>query len=352
MNAFFSYSSASVNAKEVSEKREEYKAALRERAKIHDAAGDQKSAVTADTCREYANNTDVVSAAAFQLAYDMKLNLLSFVTQEHFSERPTNPNKKEMVSIYSFSKFWQMLHYLATGQESDIRKGDTATNAATLVALLTTPIHEQKKIVDANVNDIMTNLRRFQLFSFNDATSKKLAAWHAESKTISFGAGSVQSSSSINALRALGVVSRKGRGIIQNAISAHLCRMGIDTVIAWTYANPSECPMSKVSATPAVSVQADDWSAPEWIDSLIAQDMEEHDESQNMPELPTLETVAEEAEAETAAEEAEASASVPELTLDAPVEETAKARKARKAREARAAKKAAKEAEANIQEAA
>lgn len=349
---FFSLESASLDSNMIENVRLSYREALRNRAKLHDNAGDYKSSQTADTCREYANKVGDISPYALHLAGLMKINMQAFVTQEHYSERPTNPAKRDMISIYSFSKFWDLLDYLATGHERSVKMGDTATNAATLVALLVTPIMEQKKFLDFNVNAIMTNLRRFQLFKENNPTSKRLQDWHSESKVVAFGAGSVQSSSSINALRAIGAVSKSGRNILRNAISAHLCRMAWDIVSAWTYTNPNECPMSAKDKTPSAFVH--DCDMPDWIDATASESIElTHEED----DFRGLCDVADESGTDTTEEVSDTSenASPEELVLTEEVEETAKERKARKARERRAAAKAAKEeveAQEAVQEAA
>lgn len=349
MFTFFSLESASLDSGMIESVRLSYREALRNRAKLHDDAGDYKSSQTADTCREYANKVGDISPFALQLAGMLGINMQAFVTQEHYSERPTNPAKRDMISIYSFSKFWDLLDYLATGHEQGISKGDTATNAATLVALLITPIMEQKKFLDFNVNAVMTNLRRFQLFTENNPTSKRLQDWHAESKVVAFGAGSVQSSSSINALRAIGAVSKSGRNVLRNAISAHLCRMAWDTVSAWTYANPSECPMSVKDKTPDAFVHNCDM--PEWIDETASEGIELSNEEDDFRGVCD---VIDESGTDTTEEVSDSSeiASPEELVLTEEVEETAKERKARKARERRAAAKAEKEAQEAVQEAA
>lgn len=111
-------------------------------------------------------------------------------------------------NIYSITKLWEASRILQGAKFDDMESNDHATLAATLVGL-----HEgnfNQKRLEFRINDLMTGIRRFQMFESSKYRSY-LESYMLTGRAYEYGAGNTQGGSSLRALEALGIVQEAGR---------------------------------------------------------------------------------------------------------------------------------------------
>lgn len=111
-------------------------------------------------------------------------------------------------NIYSIPKFWEICRALAGVSFDDMLSSDHATIVCTIVAMAEG--NSNQKRIENRLNDLMTGIRRFQMF-YSSKYASYLAAYQAGKKPYEYCSGNVQGGSSLRALEALGIVQEAGR---------------------------------------------------------------------------------------------------------------------------------------------
>ena len=138
----------------------------------------------------------------FTLSYmiENKIDFDSYVNSSKQSGTRAN--------IYSITKLWELCRVLHGAKFDDMDSNDHATLAVTLVGLYEGNANQKR--LQGRVDDLMTGVRRFQMFR-SSAHAAKLESYQLTGKAYVYAAGNTQGGSSLRALEALGIVKETGR---------------------------------------------------------------------------------------------------------------------------------------------
>lgn len=171
--------------------------ALEIRAEYEKKEGDKK---TKETILKYIQKAEELDSSILIASFERKIDWIEVYTQKN--------QKNKLRNIYSITKDWEILRVLTGGSFGDLKKSDSCTLVATIIALteINGPQTPQRFL------EIMNAIRRWQALEIN-FPKNSLNQWSNNKKTINY-TSITQWYSSINSLRTLNIIDNKN--IINN----------------------------------------------------------------------------------------------------------------------------------------